>query len=315
MGVCATTRSSTSSARDATSARAATRAPGPDDRLDGFRVALAVEGGSRATYSSGMVLALEELGLTRCFDAVYGSSAGALAGSWLVAGSAAHCCAGWWKPGLMERVTNPRRGLRGRPVVDVEYLIHTVGESIVPLDWQAVVDARSVCTRWPAVSPSRAGTRTEIGRVQRISRKRPVPVGLVDLDDRVASVTFLVELPVVGLLNWWAWERVSGHAVRADLGQRQRPPSLSLLTASLPAAPQPFPPAQRRSTIGRSPSSPRRRARSTASRRSGAPTSAKTSRSRRSGASRTRSKSSDGSPPPPEVLDTSGAPPVAHPLR
>ena len=123
---------------------AARRAEGstPGHRDDAHRVVLAVEGGgSRATYSSGMVLALEELGFARCFDAVYGASAGALAGSWLVAGQAAHCCAGWWRPGLMERVTRPRRGLRGRPVVDIDYLIHTVGETVVPLDWQAVIDA------------------------------------------------------------------------------------------------------------------------------------------------------------------------------
>jgi predicted patatin/cPLA2 family phospholipase len=115
---------------------------GPTDRTDPYRVALAVEGGgSRATYSSGMVLALEELGLTECFDAVYGSSAGALAGSWLVGAQAAHCCAGWYRPGLMARVTRPGRGLRGQPVVDVEYLINTVGEKIIPFDWQAVIDA------------------------------------------------------------------------------------------------------------------------------------------------------------------------------
>jgi predicted patatin/cPLA2 family phospholipase len=123
---------------------AARRAEGtcPSDRTDPYRVALAVEGGgSRATYSSGMVLALEELGLTECFDAVYGASAGALAGSWLVGAQAAHCCAGWYRPGLMERVTRPGRGLRGQPVVDVEYLIHTVGESIVVLDWHRVLDA------------------------------------------------------------------------------------------------------------------------------------------------------------------------------
>jgi predicted patatin/cPLA2 family phospholipase len=115
----------------------------PGERSDPHRVALAVEGGgSRATYSSGMVLALEELGLAECFDDVYGASAGALAGSWLVAAEAAHCCAGWWRPGLMERVTSPGRGLRGRPVVDVEYLVQTVGETIVPLTWQSVLDSR-----------------------------------------------------------------------------------------------------------------------------------------------------------------------------
>jgi predicted patatin/cPLA2 family phospholipase len=123
---------------------AARRAEGscPSNRTDGHHVALAVEGGgSRATYSSGMVLALEELGLATCFDAVYGASAGALAGSWLVGAQAAICCAGWYRPGLMARVTNPGRGLRGKPVVDVEYLVQTVGEKIVPFDWQAVIDA------------------------------------------------------------------------------------------------------------------------------------------------------------------------------
>jgi predicted patatin/cPLA2 family phospholipase len=115
---------------------------GPNRRTDPYRVALAVEGGgSRATYSSGMVLALEELGLGNCFDAVYGASAGALAGSWLVGEQAAICCAGWYRPGLMERVTSPGRGLRGKPVVDVEYLINTVGEKIIPFDWQAVLDS------------------------------------------------------------------------------------------------------------------------------------------------------------------------------
>ena len=124
---------------------AARRAEGscPSNRTDPHRVALAVEGGgSRATYSSGMVLALEELGLAPCFDAVYGSSAGALAGSWLVGAQAALCTAGWYRPGLMERVTNPGRGLRGKPVVDVEYLVHTVGEKVIPFDWQAVLDAQ-----------------------------------------------------------------------------------------------------------------------------------------------------------------------------
>lgn len=115
----------------------------PGHRDDRHRVALCVEGGgSRATYSSGMVLAIEELGLTPCFDAVYGTSAGSLSGSWLVAGSAANCCEGWWRPGLMERVTDVVRGLRGRPVIDVEYLINTAAEEQdIPLDWQAIVDA------------------------------------------------------------------------------------------------------------------------------------------------------------------------------
>jgi predicted patatin/cPLA2 family phospholipase len=89
-----------------------------------------------------MMMAIEELSLSHCFDEVYGTSAGSLSGSWLVAGNVAECCAGWWRPGLMERVMNVVRGLRGRPVIDVEYLIETAAvEQDIPMDWQAVVDS------------------------------------------------------------------------------------------------------------------------------------------------------------------------------
>jgi predicted acylesterase/phospholipase RssA len=56
-------------------------------REPGERVALVVEGGGmRGAVSGGMALALEELGLSRAFDAAYGSSAGALNAMWLVSG-------------------------------------------------------------------------------------------------------------------------------------------------------------------------------------------------------------------------------------
>ncbi|GAA1517960.1 patatin-like phospholipase family protein [Nocardioides humi] len=52
---------------------------GPGQRSDGLRIALAIEGGgNRAAYSAGMALALDEAGLTRAFDDVYGTSGGAL---------------------------------------------------------------------------------------------------------------------------------------------------------------------------------------------------------------------------------------------
>ena len=66
--------------------------PGPGD--DGFRVALAIEGGGmRGTISAGMALALDELGLVSAFDAVYGASAGAITGAWLLSRPRA-CAAG-----------------------------------------------------------------------------------------------------------------------------------------------------------------------------------------------------------------------------
>jgi predicted patatin/cPLA2 family phospholipase len=112
----------------------------PGYRADGHRIALAIEGGSsRGTYSSGMVMALEELGLTRCFDAVYGASAGALNGAWLLSGRALTGMRGWWDPEIMRRVINPWRFLRGRPVVDTEYLVHTVYQKLTPMDFPAIL--------------------------------------------------------------------------------------------------------------------------------------------------------------------------------
>lgn len=66
-------------------ARAAARSL-PGNRRDGRKLALAIEGGGmRGVVSGGMVAALEELDLLHCFDAVYGSSAGAICGAYLVA--------------------------------------------------------------------------------------------------------------------------------------------------------------------------------------------------------------------------------------
>jgi predicted patatin/cPLA2 family phospholipase len=109
-------------------------------RDDGHRLALAIEGGSsRGTYSSGMVMAVDELGLLSCFDDVYGSSAGALNGAWLVCGRAATGMASWWDPSVMRRVINPWHPLRGRPVVDTNYLVHNVYDGLQPMDFPAIL--------------------------------------------------------------------------------------------------------------------------------------------------------------------------------
>ena len=94
----------------------------PGARNDDHRVALVIEGGgSRAAYSTGMIGVVHEHGLADCFDAVYGSSAGALNGAWLLCGRAPEAMAGWTAPGVMRRVMDSRRVVRGRPVVDLDY--------------------------------------------------------------------------------------------------------------------------------------------------------------------------------------------------
>ncbi len=114
----------------------------PGRRTDGARVALVIEGGSsRAAYASGMTVALEQLGLLECFDDVYGSSAGAIAGAFLVAGQAEFSIQGWTHPTLMRTFINPRRALRGAPVVDLDFLLNRAYVDLVPLDTAAVLAA------------------------------------------------------------------------------------------------------------------------------------------------------------------------------
>lgn len=129
----------TSRVVDLLAQRKATRST-PGRRSDEQRLALVIEGGgSRAAYSTGMIGVIHELGLTDCFDAVYGSSAGALNGAWLLCGRAPEAMAGWTVPGVMTKVMNSRRALRGRPVVDLQYLINVLYTHLLPIDFAAVL--------------------------------------------------------------------------------------------------------------------------------------------------------------------------------
>ncbi|MFI5889702.1 patatin family protein [Actinoplanes sp. NPDC051513] len=106
----------------------------PGHRRDDARLVLLIEGGSsRGAYSSGMTIAIERLGLLPLFDAVYGSSAGALNGAWLLCGQAESTIHAWWDPIIMRGTIDPRRALRRRPVVDTRFLVHTVYTEILPM--------------------------------------------------------------------------------------------------------------------------------------------------------------------------------------
>lgn len=112
----------------------------PGARRDPCRLALLIEGGSaRSAYSSGMVVAIEELSLATVFDAVYGVSGGALNGAWLLCGRAGQVMDTWWNREVMRSVIAPRRALRGRPVVDTDYLVNTVYVDLVPMDFAAIL--------------------------------------------------------------------------------------------------------------------------------------------------------------------------------
>ncbi|WP_239003971.1 patatin-like phospholipase family protein [Nocardia panacis] len=132
-------------------------------RADGQRLALVIEGGgSRGVYSSGMVQALEELGLAGIFDAVYGTSAGAINGAWLLCGRATPGMRSWTDPAIMRRAVDPLRLLRGRPAFDLRYLVHQVYDGIEPMDFPAIL--ANTTTFHPIATDVRTGLAVDLHR-------------------------------------------------------------------------------------------------------------------------------------------------------
>jgi predicted patatin/cPLA2 family phospholipase len=126
-------------------------------RADRHVVALVVEGGGmRGAVSAGMCLVLEAAGLMSSFDRVYGCSSGALTGCYAAAGQATA-----WATSLEDCASrafiDPRRALRGRPVLDLDYLFDDVIARRAPLSAAGLADGPEV--RAVAVSATHAELR------------------------------------------------------------------------------------------------------------------------------------------------------------
>ena len=107
----------------------------PGARSDGRRIALVIEGGGmRGVVSAGMAAAIEQLGLTCCFDEVHGASAGAFAAAFLLAGQAAYLT-GLYPHGFGNPIFASARRmlLERRPVFDLEYVAREVWRAQRPL--------------------------------------------------------------------------------------------------------------------------------------------------------------------------------------
>jgi predicted patatin/cPLA2 family phospholipase len=111
---------------------------------DGASVALAVEGGAmRGVISAGMVSALEELGLTDAFDAVYGSSAGAINAAYFLAGQARLGTTVYYEDINSRAFISLRRAVVGRPIVDLGFLLDEVAVARKTLDVGRVLASAS----------------------------------------------------------------------------------------------------------------------------------------------------------------------------
>ena len=91
----------------------------------------------RGVISAGMALALDELGLVPAFDAVYGASAGAITGAWLL--SRPEGLLGWAEPAYARTLIRRSALLRGRPVADIRALIEDLYQTTFPMDFAAVL--------------------------------------------------------------------------------------------------------------------------------------------------------------------------------
>jgi predicted patatin/cPLA2 family phospholipase len=111
----------------------------PGQRTDSYRIALSIEGGGmRGVVSAGMALALHELGLVSAFDAVYGASAGAITGAWLLSSEPGKL-RGWADPDYARTLIRWSAMLRRRPVVDIRTLVEEVYQTEFPMDFASVL--------------------------------------------------------------------------------------------------------------------------------------------------------------------------------
>lgn len=80
----------------------------------------------RGVISAGMLSALEELGMDGVFDAVYGSSAGAINAAYFLAGQARLGTSIYYEDINNRRFINLGRAAIGRPIVDIGFLLDEV---------------------------------------------------------------------------------------------------------------------------------------------------------------------------------------------
>jgi predicted patatin/cPLA2 family phospholipase len=118
------------------------------ERTDGARIALAIEGGgSCGVVSGGMCLLLEKTGLIDAVDLIYGTSSGALNGSFTASGQAALGATNYMDV-TSPQFANPLRVLTGRSVIDFAFLFDDLISTRKPYDmsgFAAGPDFRALC--------------------------------------------------------------------------------------------------------------------------------------------------------------------------
>ncbi len=135
----------------------------PGYRDDDYRLVVAVEGGGmRGAVSSGMLLALEQLGLRNSVDVVVGTSAGAIAGAFFATSQGTSGSVLYYTVLNSERFLNPKRLMREGSVLDLDYLINEALDRH-GFNWDDLIN--SDIPVWATVTPVDADNPRRIFRV------------------------------------------------------------------------------------------------------------------------------------------------------
>jgi predicted patatin/cPLA2 family phospholipase len=157
----------------------------PGARVDGATIALVIEGGGmRGIVSAGMVTALEQLRLTAAFDFIIGTSAGALAGAFLLAGQPGMGTSLYYEELVGRDWLDYRRLLRREPPIGLDWLIDDVMAGDKALDWERVIDSPiplyAVASELPEYRPTVLGPFSSVSQLRdglRASARIPVMAG------------------------------------------------------------------------------------------------------------------------------------------
>jgi len=116
----------------------------PSQRKDNFKIGLVLEGGGmRGVVGASMATALHYLGLVNTFDAVYGSSAGALAGSLFVTNNMPLGPTIYYEDLVRKEFINFRNIFsRDKPIMNLDYLMNDILQNKKPLNWQYLIESK-----------------------------------------------------------------------------------------------------------------------------------------------------------------------------
>jgi predicted patatin/cPLA2 family phospholipase len=163
----------------------------PGERTDDYQLALAIEGGGmRGVVSAGMLVALEQLGITGCIDMVVGTSAGALAGAFFVDGRGIEGSVLFYTELHDAPFLDRSRLLKREAALDLDYLVDEA--SVVRgLDFSAVsVSPIPLYATVAPVDPENGirhfhvtGTAERVASILKASASLPVLAGAAKLVD------------------------------------------------------------------------------------------------------------------------------------